>query len=202
MKLEKVWGASAALGLTIAALLALSACSDPASQPARPEALAAGDVASPAAATEDRRDYASREDDARGGARGEVPEVDPRDAPPPMRDGRPLWSATRRLTSEENAERAFRSHGAEFGSRDVDAYIAAAHAFLKNPPSDVQTLKRRNGDTLYYAASDNVFAVAREDGAPRTLFKPEEGAAYWREQQEREAERASRGSSRGDDDRG
>jgi pyocin large subunit-like protein len=127
-----------------------------------------------------------------------------------MRDGRPLWSATSRLTSEENAERAFQSHGAEFAAKDVDAYVDAAHAFLRDPPADVLTLTRAsNGDKLYYAPGDNVFAVAREDGAPRTLFKPEEGMAYWREQETREQARAESGgerraerSNRSRDDRG
>lgn len=139
------------------------------------------------------RDYASNE-------RGGGDRADPRDEPTPMHDGgRPLWSATSRYSSEDNAARAFRNHGEEFGADNVDAYVDTAHAFLKNPPEDVLTLTRENGDTLYYAPGDNIFAVAREDGAPRTLFKPEDGMAYWREQEGREqnrTERADRGGSR------
>jgi hypothetical protein len=47
--------------------------------------------------------------------------------------------------------------------------------------------------------------VAREDGAPRTLFKPDNGMAYWREQEVRESERADSGVGsrrRERDDRG
>jgi filamentous hemagglutinin len=79
-----------------------------------------------------------------------------------------MWTATSRLTSEENAERAFEAHGAEFGDKSADAYVKRVHAFLESPPADVLTLTRANGDKLYYSEAQNVFAVAREDGAPRT----------------------------------
>ena len=42
----------------------------------------------------------------------------------------------------------------------------------------------------------NVFAVANKDGAPRTMFKPDEGRAYWDKQKDRESQRqASRRST-------
>lgn len=184
-------------------ILALAACADPASAPAREhasvgEAVAAAPAERRSSREEDRSD---RGGDGRGGTR-EARTDDPRDLPTPMRDGRPMWTATSRLTAEENAERAFEQHGAELGVRDVDAYVARAHAFLKDPPADVLTITRTNGDKLYYAPGDNLFAVAREDGAPRTLFKPDEGMAYWREQQAREEERAEGGGrSRSREDR-
>ena len=65
----------------------------------------------------------------------------------------------------------------------VDAYVRQAHAFITNPPAGTETARRRNGDTLFYHAASNTFAVATSDGAPRTMFKPDEGAAYWAEQQ-------------------
>lgn len=178
--MKKLFTAAAAVSIAAA----LSACGDPAKAPAREEAAA--DRAEFASLP--RSDRSGRSDDRRSEDR-----ADPRDEPTPMHEGRPLWSATSRYTSEENAERAFRSHGRDFAATGVDDYVDAAHAFLKNPPSDVLTLERANGDTLYYAPGDNVFAVAREDGAPRTLFKPDEGMAYWREQEQREEARADRG---------
>lgn len=186
---------------TAAALFALwlAGCSDPAKAPAREHADAAATVAEEAAP--ERRDYASRgssSDDRRGADRDDRP--DPRDLPTPELDGRPMWTATSRLTSEENAARAFEAHGEDFAAGDVNAYVKTAHGFLKSPPEDVLTLTRANGDKLYYAPGDNVFAVAREDGAPRTLFKPDEGMAYWREQEQRESERADSGGSRRDRD--
>jgi len=52
-------------------------------------------------------------------------------------------------------------------------------------------MKRANGDTLIYDPKGNVFAVATKDGAPRTMFKPDDGMDYWRKQKERETQSAS-----------
>jgi pyocin large subunit-like protein len=155
-----------------------------------------------AAAPSPERGTTHAREDRRSEDRAEAREdrPDPRDLPTPELDGRPLWTATSRLTSEENAARAFEAHGEDFAAGDVNAYVKTAHGFLKSPPEDVLTLTRANGDKLYYAPGDNVFAVAREDGAPRTLFKPDEGMAYWREQEQRESERADSGGSRRDRD--
>lgn len=190
------WGAALAAMGVVGGLVGLAACSDPAKAPAREHA-----AADPAALTSpplpDRAEPSPRSgDEDRGDRRERADGVDPRDLPTPLHEGRPLWSATSRLTSEENAERAFRAHGEDFAARSVDDYVDAAHAFLRDPPADVLKISRANGDTLFYAPKDNVFAVAREDGAPRTLFKPDEGMAYWREQEEREQARAERRDDR------
>lgn len=111
----------------------------------------------------------------------------------PRRAERPRWSSTSRYTSEQNAERAFQRNGAAFGANTVDDYVARAHAFIDAPPAGTRTLRRRNGDTLYYHAPSNTFAVATAEGAPRTMFKPDEGAAYWAEQERREAQAAAAG---------
>jgi hypothetical protein len=96
--------------------------------------------------------------------------------------GAPVWSEARNRTPEEGAQRSFDRNGADFGAASVDAYIQQAHAFIANPPPGTETVQRRNGDTLYYHAASNTFAVATRDGAPRTMFRPDEGAAYWAEQ--------------------
>ncbi|EKJ55723.1 hypothetical protein [Escherichia coli] len=31
---------------------------------------------------------------------------------------------------------------------------------------------RKNGDTIYYNPSSNIFAVKNTDGVPKTMFKP------------------------------
>ena len=43
-------------------------------------------------------------------------------------------------------------------------------------------------------------AVASKAGAPRTMFKPDEGMAYWEEQKAREARRQTARRSRAADD--
>ena len=126
---------------------------------------------------------------------------DPRDAPVPQVNGKPMWAANRKHTAEENAQYQFTKNGADFGARSEDDYVAQAHAFITNPPSGAQSFERKNGDRLIYDAKANIFAVASKDGAPRTLFKPRDGAAYWAQQKDREAKRAQ-GSSTGQHDEG
>ena len=104
---------------------------------------------------------------------------DPRDAPVRKVSGKPMWAANRTRTAEENAQRGFERYGAEFAAADVDDYVRKTHAFVARPPAGAQTLTRANGDTLIYDPKDNVFAVVTRAGAPRTMFKPDDGAAYW-----------------------
>ena len=109
--------------------------------------------------------------------------------------GGPLrWSSNRRFTSEQNAERAFRRNGAAFGTTTVQAFVAKAHAFVTRPPKGAQVITRANGDRLIYDPASNIFAVATREGAPRTMFKPDEGAAYWEKVKAREAEGGARKS--------
>jgi pyocin large subunit-like protein len=166
-----------------AALVALAGCDrGPASIPARDHGASLG--AAPAAAT-------SGADRADADLRVATTRDDPRTAPVPLVNGKPMWAANRRHTAEENARYQFARDGADFGARDVDDYVAKAHAFVDTPPHGVQTLTRKNGDRLLYDAKANVFAVVSRDGAPRTMFKPRDGQSYWQEQKDRLAEDAS-----------
>ena len=74
-----------------------------------------------------------------------------------------------------------------FGATDEKDFVAKVHHFIEHPPEGVQTVSRSNGDKLLYDAKSNTFAVERKDGAPRTMFKPHAGEAYWKEQQEKAA---------------
>jgi len=128
------------------------------------------------------------------------------EAPVRELDGRPIWSSSRRGTAEENAQRAFDRNGEAFGAKNLDDFIRKTHAFVTDPPRGTERLTRRNGDVLLYDPKGNVFAVATKDGAPRTMFKPDEGAAYWQEQKDREARQTARSetarSERGERDSG
>lgn len=118
-------------------------------------------------------------------------------------DGRPNWAASRRSSAQEGAERAFERNGEAFGAKTVDQFISKAHAFVGHPPKGTLTLTRANGDTLYYDPKGNVFAVASKEGAPRTMFKPDDGADYWQKQKAREAnsrQASSRKRRSADDD--
>lgn len=123
-------------------------------------------------------------------------------APVPKVDGKPMWSATRRYTAEQNARRAFERNGAAFGADTVDAFVRKAHAFTSKPPKGALFLSRDNGDRLIYDPAGNVFAIASAEGAPRTMFKPDTGMAYWEQVKVQEADRATRRRQRGGADGG
>lgn len=172
----------------LAAVFALAACDGgPASKPSRDQA----DAGTPAAPT----DRASADSD-----RSEAPKVDPRTQPPPMLDGKPMWAANRRLTAEEAAEKQFARNGADFGAKTVEDYARKAQAFVSKPPKGTEVVERQRGKIMYNASS-NTFAAATKDGVPRTMFKPEEGAAYWEEAKAR-PEGGGRRRQRGGDSEG
>ena len=157
------------------ALILVAACE-------RPSAVAQKDEAS---APTERREFAS----------AESPRSEDR-AQEPVRelDGEPIWSASRRGTAEENAQRAFERNGETFGARNLDDFVRKAHAFVENPPAGTVRVTRPNGDTLLYDPKSTVFAVVTKAGSPRTMFKPDDGAAYWQEQKTNmDRRQASRG---------
>jgi len=137
---------------------------------------------------------------AEGSARPEAPRVDHRNDPVKLVDGKPMWSASRRYSAEENARRAFARNGAAFGAGDVDEFVEKAHDFVQRPPKGTLTLTRANGDKLLYDPKGNIFAVMSRAGAPRTMFKPDEGMAYWEEQKARETRRQATRRTRDDDE--
>lgn len=167
------------------AALMLSGCDNGPSAVAQKQAAGTQMAASAGDASSDasfRSDGAPREDRRRD----PVPEV----------DGKPMWSASRKFSAQQNAQRAFDRNGRAFGADSVDEFVQKAHGFVSNPPKGTLTMTRNNGDKLLYDPKGNVFAVASKAGAPRTMFKPDDGMAYWEEQKAREARRqASRRNS-------
>lgn len=156
--------------LVAASLLVLAACDG------GPSAVAKRD---PAGGENPRAD--NRYDD--GGSRPSKADVPVKLA----QDGRPVWAASRRGTAEEQAQKAFARNGQAFGAASLQAYVAKAHAFTADPPKGAQIITRRNGDRLIYDPRGNIFAVVTKDGAPRTMFKPDDGAAYWEKVKANEA---------------
>ena len=123
-------------------------------------------------------------------------------APVPEVGGRPMWSANKKYSPAQNADYHFKRNGRDFGARNVDDFVAKAHAFIRNPPRGTQTLTRRNGDRLFYDPAGNTFVVATRQGAPRTMFKPRDGMAYWEKQKARESRPRTNRSRREGDDQG
>jgi pyocin large subunit-like protein len=186
---------SVALG--ISALALLGACDN------GPSAVAKnGSATETASAGAPQRSYSSGA--SGGGGYGAAPQADHRkDEVAKADDGKPMWAPSKRFSAEEGAERQFERDGQTFDAKTVDQFVRKAHAFVGHPPKGTLTLTRKNGDILYYDPKDNVFAVASKEGAPRTMFKPDDGMAYWEKQKDREEHsQASRSSRRkyADDD--
>jgi len=179
MKLIGLFGAHAC------AALALCACQG------KTSAVASGAAAKNAFGASNASDTSYGGDQARAG--------DPRDLPVPQIDGKPMWAANRKHTAEENAEYQFGKNGGDFGAKSETDYVSKAHAFIEKPPHDLETLARANGDKLEYDAKGNTFLVVARNGAPRTMFKPRDGAAYWAQQKDREAKRTKTGQDSGSD---
>ena len=114
--------------------------------------------------------------------------------------GRPMWADSRRYSAQENAAYQFEQHGEELGARDLDDFLAKAHRFVNRPPEGAATLVRANGDKLIYDEASGLFGVARDAGAPRTVFKPRDGAAYWAQQQRENGAGERRATRRRDSD--
>jgi pyocin large subunit-like protein len=191
---NRVW-ASAPLAASAAVLcvasvcvLSLAACDGaPSATPARAHA---GDGS-------DRRlaDSAPAGDETRAPARysnalyNTAPSAARRDdgaraADAPLFHGKPLWAANKNHTAQENADYHYKRDGDAVGATSEEDFLGKVHAFVDSPPKGVQTLTRSNGDRLMYDAKANLFAVVDKDGAPRTLFKPRDGAAYWAQQKQ------------------
>lgn len=118
--------------------------------------------------------------------------------------GKPIWAANKNHTAQENADYHFKRDGDAVGAASEEDFLTKVHAFVDHPPEGTETLTRSNGDKLMYDAKANLFAVVDKDGAPRTLFKPRDGATYWRQQKDslasgddnRSTSRSSRRSAR------
>jgi len=102
----------------------------------------------------------------------------------PLFHGKPMWASNKNHTAQENADYHFKRDGDAVGATSEDDFLTKVHAFVDNPPKGVETLSRSNGDKLMDDPKANLFAVVDKDGAPRTLFKPRDGASYWAQQKD------------------
>lgn len=173
------------------ATLALAACDNGPSAVAQKRGTSAQVASGDAATASDSYSSSPPSDGA---------QVDHRREPVKLVDGKPMWSASRKFSAAQNAQRAFDRNGHDFGADNLDTFVSKAHAFVEHPPKGTLTMTRKNGDTLFYDPKSNVFAVASKDGAPRTMFHPDDGRAYWEEQKTREEKSQSARRNRRDDD--
>lgn len=176
--------------VSAAALLALGACSREADRAARADS---GSTSSETRVASARSDESAPRGDNAGETRraGRVSDADVRKSD----DGKPMWASNRTRSGEENAQKQFERNGGDFSAASLADYVKRAHAFVDSPPKTVLTVSRRNGDVLFYDPKANVFAVADREGAPRTMFKPRDGATYWQEQKQRASDTSRQRSS-------
>ncbi len=90
-----------------------------------------------------------------------------------------VLTANRRETVDDKIQRLYQTNGADFDARSAEDFLDKVTAFTTRPPAGTETVSRPNGDTLLYQASTNTFAVVARNGTPRTMFKPNDGPAYW-----------------------
>ncbi len=94
-----------------------------------------------------------------------------------------LWSKGPEPSSVHNAFKHFLKHGDEFSDvKNAKQYVEKAHKFVSDPPPGTLTKVRPNGEKLFYDPNTNTFAAQAADGAPKTMFKPENGMDYWNNQ--------------------
>lgn len=94
-----------------------------------------------------------------------------------------IWTETNKKEPVKNAYDHWDKHKNEFPEfQNSKQYVNATHNFVRNPPIGTLTKVIKNGDTLYYNPSKNIFAIKNADGTPRTMFKPKKGLEYWNKQ--------------------
>ncbi|WP_266160178.1 hypothetical protein [Dyella silvatica] len=95
----------------------------------------------------------------------------------------PLWSSTKNKSAVANAFGHWMKHAGEFSEfQNAKEYVEGARNFLTYPPAGALTKVRSNGDTLIYDAATNTFGSRAASGAPRTMFRPQDGIDYWNRQ--------------------
>ena len=178
--MARLKSAALSVALGISAMALLSACDN------GPSAVSKQQAAGSQMATANAPDRSYGSD--RGGASYDnAPKVDDRkDEVAKADDGKPIWASSKRFSAEEGAQKQFERDGAAFETKTEDQFVKKAHAFVGHPPKGTLTLTRKNGDILFYDPKGNIFAVSNKEGAPRTMFKPDDGMAYWEKQKDRE----------------
>jgi len=86
-----------------------------------------------------------------------------------------IWSSTKDKARVRNALDHFYKHRKEFPEfHNAKQYVDAAHRIINNPPAGTRVRKRSsNGDMVYYNRKANVLVIARKDGTPKTMHRPD-----------------------------
>jgi hypothetical protein len=97
------------------------------------------------------------------------------------RSGQRLLGPARNF-AEGQLEKHFAKHAGEWGAGNITqtGYLKRAQDLLsREVGGDILGATRPGGDILRYNVRTNEFAVGTAEGTIRTLFRPQEGMAYW-----------------------
>ncbi|VTO19500.1 S-type pyocin family protein [Brevundimonas vancanneytii] len=98
---------------------------------------------------------------------------------------KPPVTANRRETADAKVQRLYARNGADFGAKSADDYLQKVRAFTEMRQGEPRRSSGRMATPCSIQASTNTFAVVDRNGVPRTMFKPDDGPAYWAQQKER-----------------
>lgn len=74
-------------------------------------------------------------------------------------------------------------HADEYGAIGIDAYLARARSLLSTDVGNgIRGFTRTNGDVVRFNVRTGEFAAGAADGTIRTLFRPDDGLAYYLKQ--------------------
>jgi hypothetical protein len=80
-------------------------------------------------------------------------------------------------------ESHYLKHADEYGAIGIDAYLARARSLLSTDVGNgIRGFTRANGDTVRFNVRTGEFAAGAPDGTIRTLFRPDDGLAYYLKQ--------------------
>ena len=93
--------------------------------------------------------------------------------------------ATLNFANDDRLQEHWQKHGKEWGNITRDEYLAKARAFFALPAEKLQSLKEKDGDTVYYRKETNEFGVLSDRKVIRTFFRPRDGQRYFERQRGR-----------------
>ncbi len=84
----------------------------------------------------------------------------------------------------------FLRHGKEFGDKykTAEEYLKGAQNFFKKEGEDIIQYSRKNGDTVKYDTKNNILGIVDKNGNIKTMFKPEKGMEYIKNQIKKDLE--------------
>lgn len=85
--------------------------------------------------------------------------------------------------SDLTRERHFDRHGADYGAKTAEEYESKAVSFRdRELSSNLEEFTAKGGLRFKYDSIENDFMIYKQNGEIVTMFKPERGFDYWKDQ--------------------